>query len=55
MKWKCYDNSFNSWIDKKDKEILSYKMIHFREPYTYSKSEMKVELNLCNYITKSEL
>ena len=17
-KWKCYDNSFNSWIDKKD-------------------------------------
>ena len=18
VKWKCYDNSFNSWIDKKD-------------------------------------
>ena len=18
LKWKCYDNSFNSWIDKKD-------------------------------------
>ena len=19
VKWKCYDNSFNSWIDKKDR------------------------------------
>ena len=18
VKWKCYDNSFNSWVDKKD-------------------------------------
>ena len=18
IKWKCYDNSFNSWVDKKD-------------------------------------
>ena len=21
VKWKCYDNSFNSWIDKKEIDI----------------------------------
>ena len=25
VKWKGYDNSFNSWIDKKGFSILSYK------------------------------
>ena len=39
VKWKGYDNSFNSWIDKKD--ILL--------------EEEKVELSLSNYATKTDL
>ena len=23
VKWKCYDNSFNSWIDKKDRIYMN--------------------------------
>ena len=36
-------------------KILLYKMSYFPEPYTRSKNKIKVELNLCNYATKSDL
>ena len=48
VKWKGYDNSFNSWIDKKDK--LSY-----YPPYGSSRSNINVELDLSNYATKDDV
>ena len=49
VKWKDYDNLFNSWIDKKDiiNELLS--------PYRSSRNNIKVELNLANYATKDDV
>ena len=35
------------------KKMLLYKMSYFSEPYTHSKSKLKVELDLSNYATKS--
>ena len=37
------------------KNILSYKMSHFSEPYTCNKNKIKVEFHLPNYATKSDL
>ena len=51
VKRKVCDNSFNSWIHKK---ILLYKISYFPEP-AYSKNEIKVELDLPNYATKTDL
>ena len=52
VKSKGYDNSFNSWIDKKD---ILYKMSYFPQPYTHSKNKIKAELDFSNYATKSDL
>ena len=41
IKWKGYDNSFNSWIDKKNMQMSEY----FLEPKS-SGGRMKVELDL---------
>ena len=37
------------------KKILLYKISYFPEPYTCSKSKVKVELDLSNFTTKSNL
>ena len=37
------------------KKVLLYKMSYFPEPYTHSRNKRKVELNLPNYATKSDL
>ena len=50
VKWKGYNNSFNSWIDKK----RSYKMSHYFRAYRSSGRDIKVELDLSNYATKTE-
>ena len=50
VKWKGYNNSFNSWIDKKD----VYKMTYVP---TYSEVEEEIvsfTLNLSNYVTQKE-
>ena len=47
VKWKGYDNSFNSWIDKKD-------LIKF-PPYNSSGRNIKVEIDLSSYATKTDL
>ena len=52
VKWKGYDNSFNSWIDKKD--IAITKMSCF-PPYGYSKNKTEVEFVTSKYATKSDL
>ena len=51
IKWKGYNNSFNSWIDKKDIMLMS-------EYFPKLKSlgaNVKVELDLSNYTTKADL
>ena len=52
VKCKGYDNSFNSWIDKK--RYCYIKMSYFL-PYSHSKNKTKFELGLSNYAKKSEL
>ena len=51
VKWKGYENSFNSWIDKKrhsiSEQIFSRTKI-FR-------GKVKAELDLSNYATKTDL
>ena len=51
VKWKGYDSSFNSWIDKKDIVQMSE---YFPEPKS-SGGKMKAELDLSNYATKANL
>ena len=51
VKWKGYDNSFNSRIDKKDIMKMSE---YFPEPKS-SGGRVKVELDLSNYATKADL
>ena len=36
-------------------KILYYKMSYFPEPYTHSKSKVKVEYHLSSYATKSDV
>ena len=45
VKWKCYDNSFNSRVDEK---------YIFLEP-KYSRGRVIVDLDLPNYATKADL
>ena len=52
VKWKDYDNYFDSLIDKKRSCYI--KMICFL-PYSHSKNKIEVELGLSNYATKSNL
>ena len=51
VKWKRYNNSFNSWIDKK----RSYKMSQYFLPFRSHGGDIKVELDLSNYVTKTDL
>ena len=51
VKWKGYNNSFYSWIDKND-------IVQTREFFPELKSSgrtVKVELDLSNYETKADL
>ena len=51
IKWKGYDNSFNSWISKKG---IVYMTEYFPEPKSFGR-RVKVELDLSNYVTKGDL
>ena len=48
IKWKKYNNSFNSWIDKKDLVKMSE---YFPKPKSLI-ATVKVELDLSNYASK---
>ena len=50
VKWKGYNNLFNSWIDKKKVEMSEY----FPKPHSLG-ANVKVELYLSNYATKTDL
>ena len=48
VKWKEYNNSFNSWIDEKDMSE------YFPKPNSFG-ANVKFELDLSNYATKTDL
>ena len=52
VKWKGYDNSFNSWIDKKR---LSINESIFSKPYEPFGGDINVKVDLSNYATKIDL
>ena len=52
VKWKGYDNSFNSWIDKK----TLYKMSqYFPKPDEPFGGDINVTVDLSNYATKDDI
>ena len=52
LKWKVYNSSFNSWIDKKDLvEMRQY----FPQPYEPFGGDINVKVDLSNYPTKTNL
>ena len=61
-KWKAYDNSFNSWIDKKYLVWLYQLQFHcikmsqyFQKPYEPFGRDIKVKVDLSNYATKADI
>ena len=57
VKWKGYDNSFISWIDKKD--LVSYHRIkvsqYFPKPYELFGGDINVKVDLLNYAKKADV
>ena len=57
VKWKGYDNSFNSWIDKKD--LVTFYQIkmsqYFPKPYEPFSGDINVKVDLSNYATKADI
>ena len=52
-----YDNSFNSWIDKKD-SVWLYCIImsqYFPKPYEPFGGDITVKVDLSNYATKADI
>ena len=53
VNWKEYDNSFNSWIDKKRPPI---KMIqYFPKPFRSFDGDINVKVDISNYATQTDL
>ena len=55
VKWEGYDNSFNSWIDKKDLVLLHcIKMSQYLpKPYEPFSGDINVNVDLSNYAKKA--
>ena len=53
VKWKGYNDSFNSWINKKRPCIKMSQ--YFPMPFTSSGGNIKVSVDLSNYATKTDL
>ena len=51
-KWKDYDNSFNSWIDRKDIVKMSQ---YFSKPCEPLGGDINVKVDLFSYVTKPNL
>ena len=53
VKWKGYDNSFNSWINKKRPINMSQ---YFSKPFnSHFGDSVKVKIDLSNYATKTDV
>ena len=50
VKWKGYNNSFNCWVDQKN----LIKMSQYFPPYRSHGGDIKVELDMSNYATKTD-
>ena len=61
VKWKGYNNLFNSWIDKKifGGILLKFKLIkmskYYTKPYEPFGGDINVKVDLSNYATKTDL
>ena len=62
VKWEGYDNSFNSWIDKKDLVWFYWLLFHwikmsqyFPKPYEPFGGDINVKVDLSNYATKADI
>ena len=67
VKWEGYDNSFNSWIDKKDLVWFYWSQFHwlqfhcikmsqyFPKPYEPFGGDINVKVDLSNYATKTDI
>ena len=57
VKWKGYDSSFNSWIDKKDLVWFYYIKLskYFWKPYEPFSGDINVKVDLSNYATKADI
>ena len=57
MLWKGYDDSFNSWIDKKGLVLYYIKMSqYFPKPFnSHFGDSVKVKIDLSNYATKADI
>ena len=54
VKWKGYDDSFNSWIDKKVPCIIISSQ-YFPKPLRSFGENINVKVDLSNYATKTDL
>ena len=57
VKWKDYDNSFDSWIDKKDLVGLYHIKMnqYFPKPFRSFRRNINVKVDLSNYATKADI
>ena len=53
VKWKGYDNSFKSWIDKKDSCMKMSQ--YFPKPFKSFGENVSAKVDLSNYTTKTDL
>ena len=54
IKWKGYNNSFNSWIDKKKRYCIKMSQ-YFRKPLRSLGGNINAKVDLSNYATKTDL
>ena len=52
IKWKGYDNRFNSWIDKRFHVKMSH---YFPKPFRNCGGNLNNKVDLSNYATKTDL
>ena len=59
VKWEGYNNSFNSWIDKKRFSVAALQRIkmsqYFPKPYEPFGGDINVKVDLSNYATKADI
>ena len=53
FKWKGCDNSFNSWINKKDIDCIKMDGYFLKPPSDCE--NIKIKLNFSNYTTKADI
>ena len=52
VKWKGYDNSFNSWVDERELIKMSQ---YFLKPFRSFGGNINTKIDLSNHATKTDL